>query len=271
MIIPNRCEPKYKYNQYILKVYGYGDSRHIKLIHMNALRNSGVEDDAEKDKPRGKNDCKLSESIIRTKAKIFELAYCNPWDWFFTGTLDPRRYDRANLDAWHKDLTQWLRNYNRIHGLSIKFLLIPELHKNGKGWHMHGFLYGLPESHLHQFRIGDTMGAGLAAKVKAGDIVYNWLSYADKFGFCDVEAVRDSEAVSKYMTKYICKDLAQSVTEVGAHMYYHSRGLRFAEVIKKGSMSTAIDMKPSYTGDYCEVYWLPYSDELLTKLKDGFA
>ena len=136
---------------------------------------------------------------------------------------------------------------------------------------MHGFLHGLPVEHLHQFQIGDIMGAGLADKVKRGGVVYNWPAYSDKFGFCDVECVRNHEAVSKYMTKYICKDLAQSVTDLNAHMYYHSRGLCFAETIKKGSMSMAVDIEPSYTGDYCSVYWFPYSDTLLSELSSSFV
>lgn len=265
-------EPKYKFDQFVLKVYGYGDHKKIKLIHMNALRTSGVEDDADKGKARGQvNTEKLDESICRTKSKIFELAFCNPWAWFFTGTLDKRRYDRTDLTKWHKDLTKWISNYNRLHGTAIKFLFIPELHKDGKSWHMHGFLDGLPVEHLEQFVIGQKMGGGLAEKVMLGGIVYNWPAYADKFGFCDVEPVKNPEAVSKYMTKYICKDLAQSVTDLNAHMYYHSRGLRFAETIKKGSMSMAVDIEPSYTGDHCTVYWLPFSEDLLEELRAGFA
>ena len=265
-------DTKYKFDQFVLKVYGFGDHKRIKLVHMKSLRTAGVEDDADKGKARGQvNTEKLDESICRTKSKIFELAFCNPWEWFFTGTLDPRRYDRTDLTNWHKDLTQWIRNYNRKHGLDIKFLFIPELHSDGKSWHIHGFLYGLPAEHLAQFKIGDTMGKGLAEKVKRGEVVYNWTAYADKFGFCDLEPVKNPEAVSKYITKYISKNLAQSVTDLNAHMYYHSRGLRFAELIKKGSMSMAVDIEPSYSGDYCTVYWLPFSDETLQTLKDGFC
>lgn len=238
---------------------------------MDTLRNSGVEDENDKGKARGTvNECKLDESIIRTKSKIFELAYCNPWDWFFTGTLDPRRYDRSDLKQWHKDLSQWLRNYNRLNKTDIKFLLIPELHADGKSWHMHGFFHGLPVDHLKQFCIGDKMGKGLAEKVKHGDAVYNWQAYQKKFGFCDLEPVKNPEAVSKYITKYISKNLATSVTELNAHMYYHSRGLKFAELIKTGYMLEDFEMQPAFTGDYCSVWWLPYSDELLHKLVDRF-
>lgn len=225
---------KYKRDQTILKVYGYGDNKKIKVIRMNWLRTAGIEDDEEYRAPKGSiNDFKLDENIQRAKNAIFEYAFCNPWDWFFTGTLDPKKYDRTNLEKFHKDLTKWFSNYGRIHNVQIKFLLVPELHTDGISWHIHGFLRGLPKEHLKQFVVGDVMGKALAEKVKKGDLVYNWLPYAKKFGFCDLEPIRNAEAVSKYIMKYINKNLAMSVKELNAHLYYHSRGLNKAEVIKK--------------------------------------
>lgn len=260
---------KYKPDQSILKVYGYGDNKKIKVIRMNWLRTAGVEDDEEYRPSKGSvHDFKLEENIRRAKNIIFEYAFCNPWDWFFTGTLDPKKYDRTNLDKFHKDLTDWLREYGRYHKIKIKFLLVPEQHSDGISWHIHGFLYGLPKEDLKQFVLGDVMGKGLAEKVKRGDVVYNWLPYAKKFGFCDLEPIKNSEAVSKYMMKYINKNLASSVKELNAHLYYHSRGLNRAEVIKKGVMAAPIT--PTYENEYCSVAWLDYSQELLQELSSSF-
>lgn len=260
---------KYKHDQTILKVYGYGDNKKIKVIHMNWLRTAGVEDDEEYRASKGSvHDFKLEENIQRAKNIIFEYAFCNPWDWFFTGTLDPKKYDRTNLDKFHKDLTQWFRDYGKQYKVKIKFLLVPEQHSDGISWHIHGFLYGLPKEHLKQFVVGDVMGKGLAEKVKRGDAVYNWLPYAKKFGFCDLEPIKNPEAVSKYMMKYINKNLASSVKELNAHLYYHSRGLNRAEVIKKGVMVAPIT--PTYENEYCSVAWLDYSQELLQELSSSF-
>ena len=38
---------KYKYNQSIIKVFGYGENKKIKVITMNCLRTAGIEDDSE--------------------------------------------------------------------------------------------------------------------------------------------------------------------------------------------------------------------------------
>lgn len=260
---------KYKPDQTILKVYGYGDNKKIKVIRMNWLRTAGVEDDDEYRPPKGSvYDSKLENNIQRAKNTIFEYAFCNPWDWFFTGTLDPKKYDRTDLDKFHKDLTDWLKSYGRYHKIKIKFLLVPEPHSDGISWHMHGLLYGLPKEHLKQFVIGDVMGKALAEKVKKGDEVYNWLPYANKFGFCDLESIRNPEAVSKYITKYINKNLASSVKELNAHLYYHSRGLNKAETIKKGVMADSIT--PTYENEHCSVAWLDYSEKLVQELSASF-
>lgn len=259
----------FNYNQTLLKVFGTGTNKKIKLIRMNYLKSSGIELD-DIDYVRGcVNENKISESILRSKSKIFELAYCNPWDWFFTGTINPNKQDRTDLELFHKQLTQWLRDYNKKYNLKIKFLFVPEKHNDGKSWHIHGFIYGLPVEHLKQFQIGDVMGKGLADKVCKGDIVYNWVSYFNRFGFCDLEPIRNHEAVSKYVTKYINKELANSVTELNAHTYYHSRGLKFAELKRKGSMNWT-DIEPTYKNDYCSVCWLDYTDELFDKLSNQF-
>lgn len=224
---------EYLYDQTILKIYGSGENRKIKLIRMNVLKASGIEIDDRRTERGSVNISKLDESILRSKSKIFELAYCNEWDWFFTGTLNPNKQDRTDLELYHKQLCQWIRDYNKRYHLSIKFLLIPEKHKDGKSWHIHGFLQGLPSEHLKQFQVGDIMGKALAVKVLKGDIVYNWEPYQNRFGFCDLEPIRNAEAVSKYITKYINKELANSVTELNAHTYYHSRRIKVFRTKRK--------------------------------------
>lgn len=270
MNIQKLKDRRYDYNQTLLKVFGEGENRKIKLVRMNCLKVSGVETDKVLKAERGtKNDEKIMESILRSKSKIFELAFCNPWDWFFTGTINPNKQDRTDLEVFHKQLTQWLRDYNKKHKLNIKFLIVPEKHKDGKSWHVHGFIYGLPVEHLTQFKVGDIMGKSLSEKVVRGDVVYNWNAYLNRFGFCDLEPIRNHEAVSKYVTKYINKELASSVTELNAHTYYHSRGLKFAELKAKGTMNWS-DIAPSYENEYCSVFWIDYTEETYNSLCNRF-
>lgn len=259
---------KYKPNQTLFKVYGEGSNKKIKLITMKGLRTSGIEDEDVDVSYTGVNDSKLCNNITRARSKVFELAYCNEWDYFFTGTLDKSKYDRTDLEKFHKDIVKWIVNYNRK-GCNIKFLFVPELHEDGKSWHIHGLLSGLPVEHLHQFEIGDKMGKYIANKVKNGEVVYNWSAYAKKFGFCDLEPVKNHEAVCKYVTKYMNKNLGKSVSEIGAHLYYHSRGLKTSYCYAHGFS----DYKfiPDYENHYCKVVWLPYDEHLFEKIMDSFV
>ena len=67
---------KYKPDQTILKVYGYGENKKIKVIRMNWLRTAGVEDDEEYRAPKGSvHDSKLEKNIQRAKNNIFEYDF----------------------------------------------------------------------------------------------------------------------------------------------------------------------------------------------------
>ena len=260
----------YDYNKTIVKVYGFGDNKKIKVTLMNCVKSKDIEIDKNLSSERGKvNTSKLDENLSRTKNKIFELAYCNKWDYFFTGTLNPNKHDRTDLELFHKQLTQFIRDTNKKYNCKIKFLFVPELHSDRKSWHIHGFLQGVPDNLLSQFKIGDKMGKVIAEKVQNGEIVYNWLDYSKKFGFCDLEPIKNHEAVSNYITKYINKELATSVTELNAHQYYHSRGLQMATKIKEGSMLWD-NTTPSFQNDYCKIAWIDYSENALNEILHSF-
>lgn len=227
-----------------------------------AVRKKGFE---KKYTPKGTvNESKLESNICRARAKIFEYALCNDWEWFSTFTLDCNKYNRYDLEKFQKDLSQFFRNYNRIQGTQIKYLVIPETHKDG-AWHMHGFLMGLPVEHLRLFGLKEKLPEYIRTKLKEGHAVYDWMSYRDKFGYIDIEPIRNQEACSKYVTKYISKSLAQDVKEVGAHLYYCSQGLRTAQEIKRGLLMCEMN-SPDYENDYVKVKW--YKDTNTKVLAD---
>lgn len=260
--------PLYKYNQTIVKELGYGDFKALKVTTMNVLRTAGLDVTDKKNYVRcSVNDSKLNNNITRARNQIYELACCNQWDLFVTFTIDSKKFNRQDLEKYHKAFVIFLRDYGKKYGIKIQFLLIPELHNDGNSWHIHGLFYGLPISHLHQFQIGDVMGKKLAEKVKNGDIVYNWLPYQNKFGFCSLEPIKNHEAISRYITKYINKDLSKSVTELNAHLYYRSRNLNKATTIARGTLTT--DLGCDFVNEYCSIKTLPYSQETVDFIKEN--
>lgn len=204
--------------------------------------------------PRKKNagyhDCKLEASISRTRSAIFELALCNDWEWFVTLTLNPEWYDRKNLEEYKKKLSTWIKNYNRLHQTNIKYLLIPENHKDGS-WHMHGLLMGLPVEHLKEFTLEEKLPIKMVIELLRGKKLYNWEAYAKAFGYISVSEIKDIEHVSKYITKYITKDLAKTRIEVNAHFYYGSKGLKRAETLYQGKLTR--DLEEDFANEYVKI------------------
>lgn len=261
-----------QYDQTIVKVYGTGENKKIKVINLAYLQTRGLENDSVElasqiSKEQAQNDEKLRESIARAKQKIFELAFCNEWDYFFTGTLDSTKYNREDLEEFHHDLTKWINNQSAKRGQKIEYLLVPELHADGKSWHMHGFIKGIDKIDLVEYKVGMPMSKSIAAKIGQGDRVFNWTPYSKKFGFCTVEIIRNTEAISKYIQKYMSKELGVHVSELGAHLYYHSRGLNTAQFVMQGSLTSELVLPLAYQSEWTKIYWLDYNEEILNELR----
>ena len=241
---------KYRSNFGIVKKY---TDEKYKLTHMRVCRERGLIDAAAYTKKDTKNQAKLDNNISRARSAVYELAECNTWDLFVTFTLNKERYDRHNLKAYVKDLSQFLRDKRKKYGAPISYLLIPERHQDG-AWHMHGFMHGVPDELLRAFTLKERLPRKIRARLKAGKAVYTWEEYAQKFGFADIERIENREAAAKYITKYVTEDLARSVTEIGAHTYYASQGLKRAEVVRCGDMKRAAE-KYAFENDFVRIAW----------------
>lgn len=211
------------------------------------------------------NERKLSESLSRTRAAIFELALCNPWEWFVTLTLNPEYHNRKDLKNYKKKLSTWIKNYNRLHDTAIKYLLIPEQHKDGS-WHMHGLIMGLPEEHLHEFTEQERLPIKILIEIKRGHKIYNWENYAKTFGYITITKIRHLESVSKYITKYITKDLNDTKIDLNDHLYYCSQGLNRAKKLYQGPLSRELD--EDYSNEYVKIKTVRTLEEALIYFTD---
>lgn len=240
---------RYDYDLSIAKDY----NGRIKLTTHNVIRRKGLEG-IWKHTPKGsKNDEKLLSNLVRTKSTIYELSMCNEWDFFCTFTLDKTKYDRFNLSKFRNDFTRHIRKLREKHKCDIDYLLIPERHKDG-AWHMHGFIKGLPALELRIFTLEEKLPKYITDKLKDNIGVYEWVTYRKKFGFCDLEKIRDKNKCSSYVTKYITKDLLNSVKELNHKTYYCSQGLKRATEIKRGHL-VECPLEYDYSNDYVKVKW----------------
>jgi len=182
-------------------------------------------------------------------------------------TLNPEYHDRKDLNSYKKKFSTWIKNYNRLHETNIKYLLIPEQHADGQSWHMHGLMMGIPEEHLHEFTEQEKLPIKILIELKRGNKVYNWEAYSKKFGFMTITKIRHLESVSKYITKYITKDLFSTKIELNNHLYYCSQGLKRAETIYQGQLTK--ELEENYSNEYVKIKTLQSFDEAIAYFVDG--
>ncbi len=219
-----------------LKIIWYSDECGGKLIRFKAgnphLEKKGVRSDTLSEEEHER--MRLANSLSRTRRRIFEIAACNPWDWFFTGTLDGEKCDRDDLNGTFKRLSQFLRDFRKKQdGERVVYMIVPEQHKSG-AWHFHGLIHGLSEAELYKFKLSDKIPKRLKDTIRGGTDVYTWRDYEKRFGWATFTAVRSQNAVSKYVTKYITKDMQVANLGSNRHMYYASQGLAKPLVLAEG-------------------------------------
>ena len=159
----------------------------------------------------------IKRSQNRSKNKIYSLARSNKWEWFVTFTFDGKLVNRTNYDDVSKKLKNWIDYMRKVSAPKLKYILVPELHKDGVSYHFHGLFSNIGEIYL--IKSGH--------KDNKGNEIYNVLDYY--LGFSTATKVKSSEKVSAYITKYITKELT-SVT-VGKKRYWASRNLEQPERI----------------------------------------
>lgn len=213
-------------------------------------------------KGKAGNDEKLPENIRRAKSKVFELALCNNFVYFCTLTFSQEKVkDRYDLDGCMKSFSKWLNNYNyRKAATPVQYLLIPEPHQDG-AWHLHGLVSGIPEADLRQFQLDEHLPTHIRKELAKGRLIAQWTAYDKKFGYCTLSPIRSTDAVSKYITKYVTKELGNSVKELNAHLYYRSQGLKQKELLYSAPDCALPD--PDYTGTYSKIKNATAPEQLL--------
>lgn len=141
-------------------------------------------------------------SINRTRQTVEDICLCNEFEWFVTFTFDPKRYNNAKLSCAKSYMTTWLHNAKARHSPNLQYLVIPEPHKSG-AWHFHALLSHF-EGHMTPTKHSSN-----------GRPVYNVKNWM--FGFSTAVKIDDNgqEAVSRYVRKYITKEMLSKDYRIG--------------------------------------------------------
>jgi len=196
---------------------------------------------------REEPDGKFSQSYSRAKSMLLQYALCNKWDYFITITVDKEKHDRYDLKATRRYIAQWMLDYRKKYESEIKYVLVPELHKDG-AVHYHGFVRGIDSSHLTPF----VRGIHPRNLVDAGYVNFGLL--ARDIGFVSLSPIKNPLGAAFYMSKYITKEMAGS--GFYEHLYFASRGLRRARAASDVyAYDPVLESFLQVEGDFCRTGW----------------
>lgn len=175
-----------------------------------------------------------ASSVSRLRARIQELAFCNPWNCFVTFTLDPNKRDRYDIDEFEA-LTRHLKYVRQSRCPELRFMLILESHKDG-AFHGHAFMY-LPADF-----IADEFAVNANGYLE-------WTDISSRFGYMSIKPFDGSPAAVFYVMKYVTKDI------LPGRVLRTSQGLKGAVVIASNVDIALHDSLNAYHGDYCCTYF----------------
>ena len=150
----------------------------------------------------------IRTSVNRTVNQIYALSRSNRWDYFITLTIDPKKLDSTDFNLISEKLNIWTNNLKRRYCPDLKYIIVPELHKDKTKWHFHGLFANVGNLPLV-----------FSGKVCVGKYIYDYAKkpYATKifnlplwkYGYSTATKVCDTSRASSYITKYITKDLSR--------------------------------------------------------------
>lgn len=170
------------------------------------------------EKAEGENDHSIRCSINRTINSIYALSRANRWEWFVTLTIDPKRLDSTDYILILDKLGIWLNNIRKRHAPDLRYLFVPELHRDRKKYHFHGLISdvgNLPFEFSNKVSVGKYVFD--YARKPFGTKIYNLPLW--KWGYSTATVVHDPSRVGSYICKYITKELTCSLKNQRRFIY----------------------------------------------------
>lgn len=214
---------------YNCKVTDYGDTLHIEYFFCPIKRTAKEKENTITSviKKQIINDMKESKnaekstmfSVNRSKRNLYHIARSNEWDYFITLTFNREDSDASNYDEVSKKVRNWLNNIKKRASPDFKYLVVPELHKDGVNYHFHGLI-----SNIGNLDISDSKKID-----KSGKVIYNLPAWS--WGFSTATKIESNDRVTNYLGKYITKDLMNRLKY--KKRYYASQNVNIAPIYEE--------------------------------------
>lgn len=155
-----------------------------------------------------------------SRNRLVELIKANPdFCYFFTGTFDPKKWNSKNFQEIYKPLRRFLQNKG------IKYILVAELHQSG-AIHFHGVFNETVEPFLENFDLSNKLPKRIRDGIlKENRKLFNFPSYAKRFGWVSIEKIRNLDAVACYVSKYISKSFEDEKNRISYRRFFASKNL----------------------------------------------
>lgn len=163
----------------------------------------------------------ITVSVNRTVNQIYSIARSNHWEYFVTLTADPKKINNKDYILICDKLSIWLNNLRKRYAPNLKYLVVPELHKDREKWHFHAL-----------FSDVGNLPFDFSGKVCVGKYVYDYEKkpFATKiynlplwkYGYSTATRVRDTSKAASYITKYITKDLSRVLPSQNRYFNSHN-------------------------------------------------
>lgn len=181
------------------------------------------------------NHYKLFNNMIRAKTKVFDYAFNNDFDYFFTLTINDN-YSRNDYNSVFRLVSRKFRDLRKIYD-GLEYLVIPEKHKDGINYHFHGLLKGNLDNEIY-------INSNGFFSFKAFDFI----------GFNNIQHIKNKEAVSNYITKYITKG---QIDTKGFRSYFVSRGLKLPS---SAIIKSKLPISWTFENEYCKKTKLTFEE-----------
>ena len=173
-----------------------------------------------------------------SRNRLIELIKANPdFCYFFTGTFDPKKWNSKNFQEIYKPLRRFLQNKG------IKYILVAELHQSG-AIHFHGVFNETVEPFLENFDLSKKLPKRIRDGILKEDRkLFNFPSYAKRFGWVSIEKIRNLDAVACYVSKYITKSFEDEKNRISYRRFFASKNLSrpFNDIPKENDV---LEFKP---------------------------
>lgn len=173
-----------------------------------------------------------------SRNRLVELIKANPdFCYFFTGTFDPKKWNSKNLQEIYKPLRRFLQNKG------IKYILVAELHQSG-AIHFHGVFNETVEPFLENFDLSKKLPKRIRDGIlKENRKLFDFPSYAKRFGWVSIEKIRNLDAVACYVSKYITKSFEDEKNRISYRRFFASKNLSrpFNDIPKENDV---LEFKP---------------------------